>query len=140
VDVQALIDWLLRHQALLTWLGGGVATAAAGIWAVAKVLLDRRGSRPSAPQASASPPASAPPSVSARSGLAAHGNLHVGGSVIITQSRVPRGAIALAALGLALLGLAIFSSGDRVEVRNGVAVGGAVTGSTITVGPGAAPR
>lgn len=38
----ALVDWIARNQQTLTLLGTGAATVLAGMWAVARYLLDRK--------------------------------------------------------------------------------------------------
>lgn len=68
-------------------------------------------------------------------GISAAGGVQVGGNVTIQHTRIPRGAIVLAVLGLLLLGYTALNSGSRINVRDGSAVGGNVTNSTITVTP-----
>jgi len=134
LDLASILDWLAEHRSILTWLAGGIATIAGGAWVVVRTLLDRR-----ARAASAAPrPGGA--SAATTGGLAAGRDLHVGGSVTIQNTRLPRGALALAALGLVLLGVALFTGGDRIEARDSAVIGGSVTNSTIIVGPGGAQR
>ena len=146
-----MIEWLEQHREILSWLAGGVATAAGGIWVVVRYLLDRTSRSPlSSPElgsperwqpthAAAPSEGSGPGSgttVSTGAGIAAAGNVRVGGNVTIQQHKsLPKGALVLAALGLLLLGYTAFNSGSRVSVNNGSAVGGSVTNSTITVTP-----
>lgn len=141
-----MIEWLEQHREILSWLAGGVATAAGGIWVVVRYLLDRTNrSSLGSPERWQPAHASAPSegsgqgsgtTVSTGAGIAAAGNVRVGGNVIVQQHRpLPKGALVLAALGLLLLGYTAFNSGSRVSVNNGSAVGGSVTNSTITVTP-----
>lgn len=140
-----MIEWIEQHREILGWLAGGVATAAGGAWVVVRYLLDRSrgGSVPDStdrwqpahavPQSEA--PGQAGTTVSTGSGIAAAGGLQIGGNVSIEHNRIPRGALVLAALGLLLLGYTAFNSGSHINVRNGSAVGGSVTNSTISVTP-----
>lgn len=141
-----MIEWLEQHREILSWLAGGVATAAGGIWVVVRYVLDRSNRSPlGSPERWQPAHASAPSdgaaqasgtTVSTGAGIAAAGNVRVGGNVIVQQHKpLPKAALVLAALGLLLLGYTAFNSGSRVSVNNGVGVGGSVTNSTITVTP-----
>jgi hypothetical protein len=141
VDASVLIDWITRHQATLSWLGGGVATAAGGAWAVARHLLDRpdrEADKPAKPAAK-----SFGHHVSTGTGIAAARDLRIAGGVTIQHGGVPAAAIVLAGLGLLLLGYAAFGSRAGVGNHDGPqttisAPGGvaaqAITGSPITIG------
>src|SRR5262245_46305851 len=37
-----LIDWIAQHQETLSWIGGGVATAAGGAWVVVRYMMKRK--------------------------------------------------------------------------------------------------
>ena len=141
-----MIEWIEHHREILGWLAGGVATAAGGAWVVVRYLLDRSRDRSMpGPSERWQPAHTAPPSeapgqasgttVSTGSGIAAAGGMQIGGNVTVQNNRIPRGALVLAALGLLLLGYTAFSGGSHINVRNGSAVGGNVTNSTISVTP-----
>jgi len=141
-----MIEWIEQHREILGWLAGGVATAAGGAWVVVRYLLERNPHGPSSGSpdrwqpAHALTPSGAPEqasgtAVSTGTGIAAAGSVQVGGNVSIQHNRIPRGAIVLAVLGLLLLGYTALNSGSRITVRDGSAVGGNVTNSTITVTP-----
>lgn len=122
MDPSSVLDWLAKHQATLTWLAGGIAALAGGIWGVARFLIERR-DRAARPGLE---PASAP----------AAGRTLPPGQADHDGARLPRGSFALAALGLVLIGIALFRVGDRIEVTNGAVVGGGMSNSTITISPG----
>jgi hypothetical protein len=141
-----MIEWIEQHREILGWLAGGMATAAGGAWVVVRYLLDRSRDRSlpgppdkwqpahAVPRSEAPEPASGT-TVSTGTGIAAAGGMQIGGNVSIEHNRIPRGALVLAALGLLLLGYTAFNSGSHITVRNGSAVGGSVTNSTISVTP-----
>lgn len=128
-------DWIVQHRETLTWLGGGVATAAGGAWVAVRYLLDRRHDKPASDKRSDPQKPTAGPTVSTGTGFSTAGNIQVGGNVSIQHNRIPRAAIALAALGLLLLGYAAFNSGSHIDVRNGSYVGRDVSNSQISVTP-----
>jgi hypothetical protein len=130
--VSDLFDFLAKNQQTLTWLGGGVATAAGGAWVALKYFLSRDANEHTdKPSASAKPgPGSR---VAAASGLAAGRDLHVGDNVSIQQNQLSRAGIALAVIGLLLLGVAILNDGHNVTISNGNYVGGSVTNSQMGV-------
>jgi hypothetical protein len=111
-----LFDWMAQHQETLTWLGGGVATGAGGLWVAVRYLLDRGDKRSEG--RSERDKKSASSTVSAGVGAAAGRNQRIG-NFTIHQNRIPKSAIGLAALGLLLLGYAAFNSGNRIAVQNG---------------------
>src|SRR5262249_47468239 len=143
--VDPMIEWVEQHREILSWLAGGVATAAGGAWAVVRYVLERnRGGATSGPADRGQPAPEPLPTndtehasgttVSTGTGISATGGVvQVGGNVTIQHNRIPRGAIVLAALGLLLLGYAALNNGSHITVRNGSAVGGNVTNSTISV-------
>jgi hypothetical protein len=126
-----LFDFLAKNQQTLTWLGGGVATAAGGAWIVIQYFLNRDGNEdpdnPSAEEKSGSGT-----HVKAASGLAAGRDLGVGDNVSIQQSQVSKAGLVLAVIGLLLLGVAVMNAGHNVTVSNGSNyVGGSVTNSQV---------
>ena len=127
-----LLDWISQHQATLTWLGGGVATAAGGAWIAVRYLLERDRDKPASGKRS-DPPKPAGHAVSTGTGISSIGEIRIGGDVTIQHNRIPRGGIVLAVLGLLLLGYAFYNSGTRVDVKNGSYVGGSVSNSRIDV-------
>jgi len=140
-----VIEWLEQHREILSWLAGGLATAAGGGWVVVRYLLDRHDSRSALgsperwqPSHAAAPSEGSGPglatAVSTEAGIAAAGNVRVEGNVTIQHYRVPKGALVLAAIGLLLLSYMALNSGS-VTVKNGSVVGGSVTNSTISVTP-----
>jgi hypothetical protein len=128
------LDWLAQHQDTLTWLGGGVATAAGGVWVAVRYLLDRDRKKSSLDKKPAFPK-SAGPTISTGTGISTAGHMQVGGNVSIEHNSVPKAAIALAVLGLLLLGYAFYNSGSRINVSNGSFIGGNATNSPVTIGP-----
>jgi hypothetical protein len=131
-----MLEWIEQHQAILTWLGGGVATVAGGAWVVVRYTLDRKSASAVQTDGRAIPRSRTTATrVSTDTGIAAVGDVQVGGDVIIQHGRLPRAAIALGVLGLLLLAYAAFNSGSRIEVRNGAYVGGNVSDSKISVTP-----
>lgn len=118
-------------QKSLSWLGGGFTAAGAAIWAVIKYLYPKGSENPSAavPQNR-----DASSSVSAnRSGTAIGGNLTISGPTIHQGPN----RLSVVALGLAVLGIvtaALAFAGNRIEADNSsAAVGGYISGSTITI-------
>jgi hypothetical protein len=130
-----LFDWIDQHREILTWLGGGVATAAGGAWVVVRYLLDRSRDKSTSNKRSDTRGRASGTAVSTGIGIAAAGGMQVGGNVTIQHNRIPKAAIMLAALGLLLLGYAAFSSGSHIEIKNGSYVGGNVSNSKISVNP-----
>jgi hypothetical protein len=128
-------DWIVQHRETLTWLGGGVATAAGGVWVAMRYLLDRKYDKSASDKRFDSQKPTAGPTVSTGTGFSTAGNMQVGGNVSIQHNRIPKAAIALAALGLLLLGYALFNSGSHIDVRNGSYIGRDVSNSRIDVGP-----
>jgi hypothetical protein len=119
-----LFDFLAKNQQTLTWLGGGVATAAGGAWIVIQYFLKR----------DANEKTSDKPSAGEKSGLGTHigRDLHIGDNVSIQQSQVSKAGLVLAVIGLLLLGVAVMNAGHNVTVSNGSNyVGGAVTNSQV---------
>ena len=153
MDIAALIEWMSQNRETLTWISGGIVTAASGIWAATKFLLSRGakasngraastgdGAAPAgeAPndggvsvQQTPPPPAAIGRAASTGSGVAAAGNVSIGGDVTVQQTHLPRAAIGLAVIGLAILAYAaFFSGGDCIQ---GAVTAGDVTDSQITV-------
>ena len=113
------MEWLAENKDLLSWIFGAIATAAGGVWAVAKFTLERRdrqNSRAASGTSSATTPAA---------------NVHTGDSVKIQQTSLSKPALALAVIGLALLAYAAFFS--RSDCIQGSVVAGDVSGSQINV-------
>jgi tetratricopeptide (TPR) repeat protein len=84
MSLSALFDWASSHRDTLTWLGGGVVTAAGGAWTVFRFVLDRRDSkraRDSAPPQVTEPPASAS---SGPTRITASGNVQISGDTHVT--------------------------------------------------------
>ena len=130
MDASAPLEWLAQNRDTLTWLGGGAATAAGGLWVALRAVLDRDTDQPDKRKPVG-------PRSSAEAGVAGGRDVRIGGDVTVHHSRLPRGALLLGVLGLALLGVALFTAGNRVDVRNGSYVGGNVSDSRLTVGPSA---
>jgi hypothetical protein len=129
-----LFDFLAKNQQTLTWLGGGVATAAGGAWVAVKYFLDRDTKKDgAAKESSATRKSEARTHAAASFGLAAGGNQHVGGNVSVKQNQLPKAGIVLAVIGLLLLGVAIMNAGHNVTVSSGNYVGGGVTNSQMSV-------
>jgi hypothetical protein len=120
-----------ENRDVLAWIGGGIAVVAGALWAVFRYQAERRkpGAKPD--------PAVA---VSGRDGLMAGGDVSVHGSVHVGDAVLPRLTLALAAFGMLLLFLALLSGGQGDVVTNGVAAGGDIEGSTITVGTIGGPK
>jgi hypothetical protein len=126
-----LFDFLAKNQQTLTWLGGGVATAAGGAWIVIKYFLNRDGNE-DRDNSSAKEKSGTGTHVTATSGLAAGRDLRVGDNISIQQSQVSKAGLVLAVIGLLLLGVAVMNAGHNVTVSNGSNyVGGSVTNSQV---------
>jgi hypothetical protein len=128
-----LFDFLAKNQQTLTWLGGGVATAAGGAWIVIKYFLNRDENENAPDKPSAGEKSGSGTHVAATFGSAAGRDLHVGDNVSIQQNKISRAGIVLAVIGLLLLGVAIMNAGHNVTVSNGNYVGGAVNNSQVGV-------
>jgi hypothetical protein len=107
------------NQRTLAWLGGGLVVTAGGLWAVIKFFF---------PRSSGSPPSPSNVITADRGGIGA------GGSVTVTKSGM-RGleVVLLVAVVAGALLLAAAFAGTRIDVSNGVGVGGDVQDSTITI-------
>jgi len=113
-----LLEWLSQNKELLTWLCGGIATAAGGLWTIVKFVIERRDKAHGGGTASsvASPSA---------------GHITIGGSLNIRPAHLPKAALGLAIIGLALLVYAaFFAGGDCIQ---GSIVAGDITASEINV-------
>jgi hypothetical protein len=134
MDLSAVVEWITRHQQVITWLAGGAATAAGGAWVAIRYVLERPASRPAEPRPAGT-------NVSATgSGIAAARDVRIEGGVTVTHAMLPRGGIALVLVGMALIALAILRGGTTTNVRNGAVIGGDMTNSSITVAPATTVR
>ena len=109
-----LFDFLARNQQILTWLGGGFATAVGGAWVAVKYFLDRDAKKD---EPSATRKSEATPRAAASFGLAAGGNQHVGGNVSIRQNQLPKAGVVLAIIGLLLLGFAVLLTSRELRLQ-----------------------
>jgi hypothetical protein len=131
MDVSALLDGIAQHQTTLTWIAGGVATAAGGLWVVIRYVLDR--SKADSPSAASRKPVA--PTVSAVGGVAAGRDMPVGRDVNVHHNRIPKAAFGLAALGLLLLGYALLNSGSHISAQNSAVNTGTMSNSRQEVSP-----
>ncbi len=112
------------NRAVLTWVGGGLVILAGGAWTVFKYFV--KPSRGGTEQASGG------------GVLADRGGIAGGRDVTITTSHGLSGAqvvlLVLAVAGAIVLAAGLF--GDRITAIRGVAAGGDVKGSTISIDGG----
>ena len=121
-----------RIQATLSWVGGGLAVLAGGVWAVVKFLAGQKGGGGAAP-----PPPASVEVLADRGGVAAGRDVSVRASHGL--SGLPVILLVLAAVGAVLLAGGLL--GDRITAtQGGVAVGGDVSGSTVVTGGGPATK
>jgi hypothetical protein len=123
MDLQTVWQWLSEpsNQKTLAWLGGGLVVAAGGLWTAITFFLNRtRAEKNSGPAA---------PVRAASGGVAAGRDVHFRTSRGMSGGHVI--ALVLVVVGALLLAAGLF--GDRIAATGGVAVGGDVKNSTISV-------
>lgn len=121
------------NQKILAWLGGGLVTAAGGVWAVIQLVWSPKKLEPGKPSEQPKPTAS-DDVLADRGGFAVAGNISVNNS---TTAKTGINGPSLFALGLAALGAVLLAgafAGQNVTAdRCGAAVGGDITGSSIKI-------
>jgi len=111
------------NQTTLTWLGGGLAIAAGGAWAVIRYFVGR--------------PEEQPAELSRSTVRAERGGIAAGRDVTLRSSHGISGAQTLL-LVLMVVGVVVLVAGlagDRIAAVGSSVVGGDVENSTIIIGP-----
>lgn len=118
-------------QKALSWIGGGLAATGAAIWTVTKYFYPQEDKEASETVAQNSDTSSKV--------FAEGGSTAVGGNLSISEPAIHQGpsnlsVIALAIGGVGIVALALAFAGNQIKAdRGSAAVGGDVTGSTITI-------
>lgn len=114
------------NQQILTWLGGGLVVLGGGFWTVVTFVWK--------PKKSESGPSSGGAEVLAdRGGLAAGGNVSIDNSSRTTTGVSGSTVTAIVFVALGAIVLAIAFAGNTVTATNGLAAGGDIRGSNITI-------
>jgi hypothetical protein len=114
-----------RIQATLSWVGGGLAALAGGAWAVVKFLASQKSG------GGAAPSAASVEAMADRGGVAAGRDVSV--RVSHGLSGLPVVLLVLAVVGAVLVAGGLLG-GRITATQGGVAIGGDVSGSTVTGG------